>query len=482
MQDLRDMCESLLDDEDDLMAAADKVMDKKWIEDNCAGDFKMSYTKKGMRLAKGTLIIKNLAGELPEFVHFVSVKGDIHIEKCNDITNINNLFDPYCDCIGDINISLCPKLVSLKGLPIYIKGNLTVVGNKSLKDIDANTPVKTVVTKKVNFAKNSTRWKEGYISKYFEVIGQINCSLDDESVMEGIVNEALNEPHLLALAKQLIDDKKGLNFGNIIHVQHLHFKWDEVTSSNVKEYEAGDKKSLTAARKIISSGMSGMVLGKIAGKYKYIMLPNKDMYNLVTGRLIWNMTTGDLITTLESCDEIVVVNLDNVERTYDIKSQRKIAQKGIVKMGDAEYNKKVARENINRYKEIISQNKLKKDKDFENIDKLVQNVLNGVMQAVMNVHKDPAKYADVSWKLSLLQEAVYNQRTYNRGNSYGEDGLLKVYNMYNENYIKAHADKTASPYASSSETYMKGMEACKERIYKIVLDITNRLTAFGVTI
>lgn len=480
MQDLRDMCESLLDDEDDLMAAADKVMDKKWIEDNCTGDFKMSYTKKGMRLAKGTLIIKNLVGELPEFVHFVSVKGDIHIEKCNDITNINNLFDPYCDCIGDINISLCPKLVSLKGLPIYIKGNLTVVGNKSLKDIDANTPVKTVVTKKVNFAKNSTRWKEGYISKYFEVIGQINCSLDDESVMEGVVNEALNEPHLLELAKQLIDDKKGLNFGKI--VQNLHYKWDEITSSNVKEYEAGDKKGLTAARRIISSGVMGMVLGKIDGKYKYVMLPRKDMYNLVTCRHIWDLTTGDLISILDGCDEIVVVNLGKEERTYDIKSQREIAQKGIVKMGDAEYNKKIAKENINRYKEIIAQNKIKKDKDFEKIDKLVQNVLNGVMQAVMNVHKDPAKYADVSWKLYLLQEAVYSQRTYNRGNSHGEDGLLKVYNMYNENYMHAHEDKSNSLYATSSEVYIKGMEACKERIYKIVSEITNRLTAFGVTI
>ena len=151
-------------------------------------------------------------------------------------------------------------------------------------------------------------------------------------------------------------------------------------------------------------------------------------------------------------------------------------------MGDTEYNKKVAKENIKRYKEIISQNKLKKDKNFENIDKLVQKVLNGVMQAVMNVHKDPAKYADVSWKLSLLQEAVYDQRTYNRGNSYGDDGLLKVYNMYNENYIKAHADKTNSMYASSSDTYMKGMKACEDQIYRIVNNIKNRLTSFGVTI
>ena len=127
-------------------------------------------------------------------------------------------------------------------------------------------------------------------------------------------------------------------------------------------------------------------------------------------------------------------------------------------MGDIEYNKKVARENIKRYKEIISQNKLKKNKDFEAIDKLVQKVLNGVMQAVMNVHKDPAKYADVSWKLSILQQEVYDQRTYNSGNSYGHDGLLKVYDRYNENYIKAHADKTNNMHASSSDTYMDNME------------------------
>ena len=95
----------------------------------------------------------------------------------------------------------------------------------------------------ITFMKNGKRFKEKDVQNYIKYSRRLDCSLDDEEVMESLVNEALNEPHLLKLAKTLREI--GMSFATYVANEiGYHLAWDDVDSSHVDTYNTSDATQL----------------------------------------------------------------------------------------------------------------------------------------------------------------------------------------------------------------------------------------------
>ena len=129
--------------------------------------------------------------------------------------------------------------------------------------------------------KNGKKFTEENIKRIIHIATKIVCSidLDGDIIEESSINEALNEPHLLELVKQLkdnkIDVKKFFNSKTI--------PWDQIDAAHVKEYSNIDAKAKTVARNVIAGrdGIKGIILLRNSeDKYTYAISNSKDFIEL----------------------------------------------------------------------------------------------------------------------------------------------------------------------------------------------------------
>lgn len=190
--------ESLLDD--DLESSVDGQMLSEWMKENLSGKYKVVPLKDGTLKFWGEVMIKNYNGEaFPDNFVISFMQGDFKIEKCPNLKNIHGLFKPYTEVDGDYVISNCAKLESVDGGPMTVKGTLSFTSNSSLKSLEG---MPQFVYETIYIMKNGKKFSQKHIESYTHLPKRIVCSLEEE-LNETVVNEALNEPHLLELIKQL---------------------------------------------------------------------------------------------------------------------------------------------------------------------------------------------------------------------------------------------------------------------------------------
>ena len=173
---------------------------------------------------------------------------------------------------------------------------------------------------------------------------------------------------------------------------------------------------------------------------------------------------------------MIIIHKMNELSNWDKRNERGQARSGMVE-NTPEYYRRVARENIERYKKIVAQNRTNRNTgEVENVQKMVDAFLRDIMQASQNVMKNPMKYKDELFWLEKLNEYAYNRVKYDRGKSYGEDGVLILFNRYMEIWAKT---------ASGQETYISGdaniiLKSLQDRIKKIIEKAQSYLNKFDV--
>lgn len=482
MKNLRDLCESILDDEEDLLANGDLQMAKKWIGENCTGQYKVMYLKDGtLKLSSGKMIIKGYKeANFPAHVKFSSINGNIVIEKCPNLVSIAGLLvDEYVKIKGSLSISNCPKLITLKGCPIILDGSLTLVGNTSLKSLEG-APEDVFGT--ITLMKNGKKFKEKDINNYIKYSRRIDCSLENEEVMEGLVNEALNEPHLLKLAKVL--RKNNMSFSDYI-VRHIgRYAFDEIDSSHVDIYDMVDKKQsgegMRRLRNLCSGKFIGIAIGVINNEYEIVLIPQKNLIS-IDHQNIRRESSTYIASCFESCDEIIIIEIPREElSTWVKRTNRANNLQGVYKPGDKWDYHEIARSNIKRYKEIIAQNKANKDNGHEKISKLVEECLQRYMKATMIVHKNPDKYADSYYSLSIMNDKISDRAGYDRGKTYGANGIMYYYEQYNTSRVNLFKPANSSFGAPNKDYHMKNLKDCESKIIEIAESLEKYFKEFGV--
>ena len=479
MKNLYDIIEGLLDDEDDLVDD-NKDFAKAWIEDNCTGKYKVMYLKDGtLKLSSGKLIIKGYKEvNFPTYINFSSITGDIVIEKCPNLTSITGLIkDPeYMTMKGSLSIGNCPKFISLEGLPHILDGDFTLIGNTSLKNLE-HAP--EMVFGDITFMKNGKRFKEKDVQNYIKYSRRLDCSLDDEEVMESLVNEALNEPHLLKLAKTLRE--MGMSFAqHVVNIVGSYLAWDDVDSSHVDiydiSYDTQLKSGMREVRNICAGKFRGMAIGETAGKYQYVLLPGKIILNMESKKLPYREQTSYIADYFQHCDKIIIINLPEEIRVFNKHIERVNNRAGVIEPGNEIQYRNIARENIKRYKDIIAQNKANKDKGYEEISKIIETCLQRYMKATMVVNKNPDKYADSYYSLATMNEIISGRETYGRAGTYGQDGIMICYERYNESRVRVFKK---SEY-SNKDYYMQNVKAYEKKIKELADKLESYFKQFGV--
>lgn len=477
--------ESLLDDEDDIISGADNKLLDDWLKKYASGDYKCRFLKDGTLKITGNIFIKGFNDEkLPHNLKISQMKGNFSIEKCPNLRNIEGVFGDGVFVEGNFTISNCNNFDSLIGCPDNIFGQISIVSNPKLKSLEG---LPSWNMGNIYIMKNGKKFTQNQINaiQNSEVGGsprkKIFCSCeDDENIIEeGLILEALNEPHLIELDYQIKNTLKDINdvqkskeLNNSINGKYQFAKlesaykygkgfirdlmrktrlpWNELDSSQVTEYDRVDGKVLTKLRKIVAqsnNNVSFVLLKDLNGNYNYVydgdgksiacIEFNKDLVlqcindgyipSEVSDLFWWkHKSSTEIIDIFKKAFSVVIIEVDYNDRSEVLskRSKRMDSRQGMI-TNTPEQNLEIARENLERYKKIIAQNKVNDDPELKQLGSQVEKIMMETMKISQKAITNPSKYE--AYEVGMLLDRINSTRSYERGRSYGFDGLLKIY-------------------------------------------------------
>lgn len=489
--------ESLMDDEDEIFASAGSNLIRDWFSAHAKGAYKIRILKNGNIKVTGDMVIKGFPEQnIPSNIHIEDVNGSLKIEKCPNLINIEDLFVEYTTVKGDFSISNCPKLTSLKGCPFTVKGNAYIVGNSSLKSLDG---MPQFIYNEVYVMKNGKKFSEQVIASYVSIPDRIVCSEESETP---VINEAMNEPHLLKLAQQLKNSTIGGNkysFRDIFGpgndwwhkpikggVMNVDVAFDEIDSTNVTVYRhSTDADAQKAIRRIISKDNFGLILfTDYSGEYMFCVTSSKqyrilsDNYNTydTKAKSMWvGLSYSSIMDKMGSAWGVVIIEWKHSEigggHLSSKRNVRKTSREGMI-LNTPEQNEELARSNFERYKKMAAQIRAQKDESFIKVDQAVENIIKKVLDVSKDAKAHPQKYS--SYRISGVLQMIYGDSHwvgYSRSNKTGvtgEDGLLKMYANYTSAYMNVAGD-------GGYEYQRRELDTLKNKIFKHVLEIDDKL-------
>ena len=467
MKDLfKSIKESLLDDTDEFLDKMDKVVGGAWFEKNAKGNFKIKDKKSSIGCTiVGDIVFDKYDGEeIPVSVWKVQ-KGSVYFTNCPNLKSVRGFFGEYPGTLdGGLFIENCPNLKSLDGCPTVV-GDFSCIGNRKIKSLEG---APKHVFGNCYVMKNGKRFSEEYIRSLIEVTDRIDCN---ENTEEANIIEAFTEPHLLKLAEYVKSQKSSFRrlFGDEVGAA-----LDKITSKDVQtfRYPRNIEDGVKAANQIISGRASGfIVLLDKQDKFSYI-IRGKRYINLYSGYNFGYQRSSkstELIDMCKRAGEIMVFRLTKDFQTWELRSDRREARAGMIENTE-DQNRKIAKENIERYRKIVAQNRANRDKDFEEIDKQVESIIMRVLKASQISHRDPNKIS--AGQVRNLNEWIYDEVHYSSSThtSYGKTGLLRLYNRFTD-YL---ADvKKGAKYSFQIEELQKVKVQIKDTIKKIDEELTS---------
>jgi hypothetical protein len=353
MKDLFDSIkESLLDDTDDFLSKMHKVVGGAWFEKNAKGNFKIKDKKSAIGCTiVGDIIFDKFDGEEIPVQAWKVQKGSVYFTNCPNLKSVRGFFGEYPGTLdGGLFIENCPNLESLDGCPTVV-GDFSCVNNRKIKSLEG---APKHVFGNCYIMKNGKKFTEEYIRSMIEVTDRIDCNEED---IEANLNEAFIEPHLLKLAEYLKTQKSNFNrlFGD-----RAGIAFDKITSKDVQtfRYPRNIDDGVKAANQIISGKVSGFV----------VILDKQDRFEmLIYGKNYINLSSGysfgrhgcakstELLDICRHAGEIMVFRLTQDFQTWGLQSDRRASREGMI-TNTEDQNRKIAKENIERYKKIVENN------------------------------------------------------------------------------------------------------------------------------
>lgn len=483
MLDLNSIYETLLDDEDVIIDSTEKVLVKKWFEDNASGQYKVRALKNNTIKITGNILLKNYTGEtLPEFLTISSMEGNLSIEKCPNLTNIQNLFTIYTQLEGNLSINNCPKLTSLEGCPEWVKGSVSIMGNSSLRSLEG---MPKYIFGSLYVFKNGKKFKKPDIEKIVtNEYTQIFCSLEDEIdlINEQLVNESVNEPHLVVLIRQLKQDKTlSDDFQSILHYQ---LPWDNIDSSHVTEFDV-DKKAKTYVRNLISgrhlNGATYICLLNREGQYTHIIYPESkrimcidpdcgewDYLNDLHKGYWLAKTSTDLMKIVDKAFTIVTIEVPWSEMN-DMRTKqdnRRESRRGMI-LNTPEQNDEIARENMERYKKLANQKRANRDPEIEQIDEDMEKLLMATMKLTRMAKANPQKFSQ--WDVTYFLQKIGDRQHWVKGKSAGTQGIFEIYSYIQSYQLSAAKGKSYDYEIKALKSYKEEFRSKYESLKKTLL-------------
>lgn len=325
-----------------------------------------------------------------------------------------------------------------------------------------------------------------------------------ESINNEIICEKLNAQILKDLAAQLLnlknkskengDWKINKNFKEIFGSEYNGelLEWDKISDSDITTIDAKtweDEKLAKKNEKLIRNALKDKTKSLIITKnpeineFDWVIYPLwHDMVALTdnSAKSYTKKHAGDKTISLygnrkkdiKNADKIelcrnktlyIIDCEDKIKSIKDLKQKRYLDQKGSINF-DPESLKRIARDNVERYKKIIAKNGLNRQHNDKLIDRC-KTIIDKVAEISVKVAKDPIRYADNLYDVDILSQYVYGEVKYQSTGKYsgyysGKNGILPTLIKYAKNLKEG---KTSTIYP---EMYKKDMEANKKALEK----------------
>ena len=282
-----------------------------------------------------------------------------------------------------------------------------------------------------------------------------------EQINNEIINESLNASILKELAKQLLDqinkEKKEKENDKYRSIYNKSFKqifgnsgipWSEVNDKDIETIDAqtwNETKLKTANEKLIRSVIKCDKPAIIISRnpetkiFEYVILNWGNMFYLYPGKGDhWSNKNAGASTghgggrhykDLNQREKIDLLNNKTlyIIDTTNLKVQgdkiirdRFQSKQGIIDF-DPDSLRKIANENIARYKKILTQRKATNQNNDKLLDE-ANEIIKKVSDITIQVAKDPLSYADVLTKVSYLSKYIYDERRYVSGRTPSQNG------------------------------------------------------------
>ena len=279
----------------------------------------------------------------------------------------------------------------------------------------------------------------------------------------------------------------------------LSIAWDKITDSDIEKItfsEEVDKKQDKRIRDVLKGKDQKIIIIKdkndkqflyFIDNWGYVITLFKNYSDLPGERKAhYNGRTTKDLTQAEKVDlchnrNVYIINYPLYNKEAADKQRDRINSRDGMIMLDPESLKRIAENNVKRYKEIIRKNKA----NNINNNKLLNEVKQVIQQAATYttmVAKDPIRHADLIADVSKLSVWIYDKQRYISGTSIrnpgyysGVDGLLPTMMSYTK--VLAEVSKNGGYEYQQKELFntQKKMEKALEECKKVLEEIDKKL-------
>lgn len=280
------------------------------------------------------------------------------------------------------------------------------------------------------------------------IIDYINENLQfiNESFECDVLKKA--DASIKKLQKQQNDYYKEM-YGDTTYVRKLQsikdvFSWipgvelSKVTNDMVSEASPSDKETMKRIRKIIKDDLNEVCLGFINDTIRCIASGGITYtWPVKVGVINSNVSYGSpqymKLAPFEDCDTVYFIEVTDEMRNeyYNKRKKRSDNRQGMIYQGDASFYAKLAKDNRDRYRRIIQQNRAKKLEDDELIAQY-KDIVDKTVKLSADVAANPEKYDSNFYQFTTLMENMYgrnvNYKAYH--STTDQDGVFVLFTKY----------------------------------------------------
>lgn len=267
------------------------------------------------------------------------------------------------------------------------------------------------------------------------ILEKINESKED-TILENMLCETLATDILRDINKYIKktnnddDPYWGSNITSMKRLQdRLRVQLDKLTDDDIDEYdmdyvnkkESRQTNFFKEARRIIS-GKPGFIITYYNNHPEFLITNDKRAYSIGNSEETHNRklsrffnkasypTATEILEYLSRHAHLVYIVHTDDKFTYDITANRNSNRPEPV--GDAEYNRRLAEKNRERYKKIISQNRAAGDDTMKILSKIIDSITKSAVELSKDFAVDPSKYEFDYDNISRINKMVFTSKDY----------------------------------------------------------------------
>ena len=310
--------------------------------------------------------------------------------------------------------------------------------------------------------KKRKKKNKQYIMKSF--LEFINESLEINEQFE--INEALKSSLLrkVALATSKIPSlKRGL-----ASIEEID--WDNISDDMLVRYDGAEAKKVVT--KVISKDINGVVIICMDDEDEptYVVNSIKRLIDLKRGTDEFQDTRSKILLYTGKAKAVYVLDYDAIKthvfKTRTLQLNRRDSREGSIDPSDPEQMRRIAQDNMERYKTMIAKNRAVRD---DEIIVKAQSVMGKAMDLVNRMSVNMTRYSKVSYKIEQLMQMTYGYSKMDKYNDMGyEKGLLQLLSQYMS--YKQQVDKDGA-----SPVHIEIFVKTKKAIYSLIDAIESKM-------